>query len=57
MIEAGPQKTTIPVEESFAAWRKDPKYVEAFTTLEDEFARAAATAMRLRISFEPTPAR
>lgn len=32
----------IPVEKSFAAWRKDPKYVEAYNTLEDEF---AATAM------------
>src|SRR3954462_7462309 len=28
---------TIPVEESFAVWRKDPKYVEAYDTLEDEF--------------------
>ena len=94
----------IPVEESFAEWRKDPKYVEAYDALEDEFALAAAlieararagltqqqladrmhttqaviarlesgrvkpstrtlerlataTGMRLRISFEPTPAR
>src|SRR3954454_9878197 len=33
---------TIPVEESFAVWRKDPKYVEAYDTLEDEFSLAAA---------------
>ena len=97
-------KKMIPVEESFAAWRKDPKYVEAYNALEDEFSLvaamiqarasagltqeqlaermhttqaviarlesgrvkpstrtlerlAAATGMRLRISFEPTPAR
>jgi hypothetical protein len=31
----------IPVEESFAAWRKDPKYIEAYDTLDEEFARAA----------------
>jgi hypothetical protein len=42
MIEARPQKTMIPVEESFAAWRQDPKYVEAFTALEDEFWLATA---------------
>jgi ribosome-binding protein aMBF1 (putative translation factor) len=94
----------IPVEESFAEWRKDPKYVEAYDALEDEFALAAAlieararagltqqqladrmhttqaviarlesgrvkpstrtlerlaaaTGMRLRISFEPMPAK
>ncbi|HEV8031339.1 MAG TPA: helix-turn-helix transcriptional regulator [Stellaceae bacterium] len=94
----------IPVEESFAEWRKDPKYVEAYDALEDEFSLAAAlieararagltqqqladrmhttqaviarlesgrvkpstrtlerlaaaTGMRLRISFEPTPAK
>ena len=33
---------TIPVEESFAAWRKDPRYVEAFDALENEFSLAAA---------------
>jgi len=95
---------TIPVEESFAEWRKDPKYVEAYEVLEDEFSLAAAlieararagltqqqladrmhttqaviarlesgrvkpstrtlerlaaaTGMRLRISFEPMPAK
>jgi hypothetical protein len=32
----------IPVEESFAAWSKDPKYVEAYAALEDEFSAAAA---------------
>ena len=93
----------IPVEEAFAAWRKDPKYAAAYNALEDEFSLAAvmiearahagltqeqlaermhttqaviarlesgrvkpstrtlerlaaATGMRLRISFEPAPA-
>ncbi len=32
----------IPVEESFAEWRKDPNYVEAYDALEDEFPLAAA---------------
>jgi len=31
----------IPVEESFAEWREDPKYVEVYDALEDEFALAA----------------
>jgi hypothetical protein len=35
-------KKMIPVEESFAAWRKDPKYVEAYNALEDEFSLAKA---------------
>jgi ribosome-binding protein aMBF1 (putative translation factor) len=35
-------KKMIPVEESFAEWRKDPKYVEAYNALEDEFSLAAA---------------
>ena len=94
----------IPVEESFAEWRKDPNYVEVYDALEDEFSLAAAliearahagltqqqlahrmhttqaviarlesgrakpstrtlerlaaaTGMRLRISFEPMPAK
>jgi ribosome-binding protein aMBF1 (putative translation factor) len=93
----------IPVEESFAAWRKHPEYQQAYDALEDEFTLAAAmiearahagltqgqlaermhttqaviarlesgrvkpstrtlerlaaaTGMRLRISFEPAPA-
>jgi ribosome-binding protein aMBF1 (putative translation factor) len=93
----------IPVEESFAEWRKDPEYVKAYDALEGEFSLAAvviearahagltqeqlavrmhttqaviarlesgrvkpstrtlerlaaATGMRLRISFEPAPA-
>jgi transcriptional regulator with XRE-family HTH domain len=92
----------IPVEESFAEWRKDPEYVRAYDALEEEFSLAAemikaracagltqeelasrmhttqaviarlesgrvkpstrtlerlaaATGMRLRISFEPAP--
>ena len=32
----------IPVDESFAAWREDPKYVAAYDGLEDEFTSAAA---------------
>lgn len=32
----------IPVEESFAEWRKDPAYREAHATLEEEFALARA---------------
>ncbi len=93
----------IPVEESFAEWRKDPNYVAEYDALKDEFSLAAAlieararagltqqqladrmhttqaviarlesgrvkpstrtlerlaaaTGMRLRISFEPIPA-
>jgi hypothetical protein len=42
MINARAQKEIIPVEESFAAWRKDPAYVAAYDALEDEFARAMA---------------
>jgi ribosome-binding protein aMBF1 (putative translation factor) len=33
-------RTCIPVEESFARWRKDPEYMKAYDALEDEFARA-----------------
>src|SRR5205809_5632516 len=94
----------IPVEESFAAWRKDPEYDKAYNAFEEEFTLAAAlieararagltqqqlaermhtteaviahlesgrvkpstrtlerfaaaTGMRLRISFEPMPAK
>jgi ribosome-binding protein aMBF1 (putative translation factor) len=32
----------IPVEESFARWRKDPEYVKAYSALEDEFRLARA---------------
>jgi transcriptional regulator with XRE-family HTH domain len=32
----------IPVEESFAAWRKDSKYVEVYNALKGEFSLAAA---------------
>jgi ribosome-binding protein aMBF1 (putative translation factor) len=32
----------IPVEVSFAAWRKDPEHEKAYDALEDEFALAAA---------------
>ena len=36
------KKKSIPVETSFAAWRRDPAYVAAYDALEDEFALAAA---------------
>jgi ribosome-binding protein aMBF1 (putative translation factor) len=32
----------IPVEKSFAEWRKDPKYIDAYDALADEFVLAAA---------------
>ena len=35
-------KKMIPVEESFAAWRKDPEYVKAYNALEEEFSLAAS---------------
>jgi hypothetical protein len=38
----------IPVEECFVAWRKDPKYVEAYNALEDEFSLAEAMIHRIR---------
>jgi len=35
-------RQSIPVEEAFEAWRKDPNFVAAHEALEDEFAVAAA---------------
>jgi len=35
------KRTMIPVEESFAVWRKDREYVKAYDSLEEEFALAA----------------
>ena len=32
----------IPVEESFAQWKKDPEYLAAYDALEGEFALASA---------------
>jgi len=32
----------LPVEDSFARWRKDPEYVAAYDALEEEFALAEA---------------
>jgi hypothetical protein len=40
MNEAGARETMIPVEESFAAWRKDRNYVKAYNALEEEFSLA-----------------
>jgi len=39
----------IPVEESFAKWRKDPGYVRVYAALEDEFA-LAEVIIRVRAS-------
>jgi ribosome-binding protein aMBF1 (putative translation factor) len=36
------KRKSIPVEQSFAEWRRDPAYVKAYDALEDEFAFAAA---------------
>ncbi len=33
---------TIPAEQVFAEWRKDPEYVKAYDALEEEFALAGA---------------
>jgi ribosome-binding protein aMBF1 (putative translation factor) len=33
---------TIPAEETFARWRRDPEYVAAYDALEEEFAIATA---------------
>ena len=32
----------IPVEEAFARWHENPKFVEAYDALEEEFALASA---------------
>ena len=34
-------RTFIPVEESFARWRKDPEYMKEYDALEEEFALAS----------------
>jgi ribosome-binding protein aMBF1 (putative translation factor) len=36
------KKKFIPVEKSFAKWRRDPEYAKAYNALDDEFALAAA---------------
>jgi ribosome-binding protein aMBF1 (putative translation factor) len=35
-------RKSIPVEEAFAEWRKDPDYVRAYDALEEEFTLADA---------------
>jgi DNA-binding XRE family transcriptional regulator len=35
-------RKTIPVDDVFKKWRKDPAYVAAYDSLEEEFALAAA---------------
>ena len=36
------KRKSIPVEQSFAEWQRDPAYVKAYDALEEEFAFAAA---------------
>jgi hypothetical protein len=36
------QRKSIPVEQSFAEWRRDSSYINEYEALEKEFARAAA---------------
>jgi hypothetical protein len=36
----------IPVGESFAIWRKDPKYMAVYNALEDEFLLAETMSQR-----------
>jgi ribosome-binding protein aMBF1 (putative translation factor) len=36
------KRKLIPVERSFAAWRRDPAYLKEYAALEEEFALAAA---------------
>jgi hypothetical protein len=42
----------IPIEDSFAAWRKDPEYVKAYDALEDEFTLAVAMITSLNSAVE-----
>ncbi len=37
------KRTNIPVEESFATWRKNPAYTAAYEALGEEFAEADET--------------
>ena len=36
------RRKLIPVEESFAKWRKNPDYLREYNSLEEEFALVAA---------------
>ena|SRR5688500_6002640 len=36
------KQKSIPVEQSFAEWRRDPAYMKAYRALEEEFAFATA---------------
>jgi hypothetical protein len=49
-MEKHMRKAMIPVEEAFAAWRRDQKYVAAYLALENEFASATAKIGRSEIS-------
>ena len=50
MIETHMRKAMIPVEELFAAWRRDLKYVAAYDALDNEFTSATAKIERSEIS-------
>jgi DNA-binding XRE family transcriptional regulator len=41
-VEAAMSRKFIPVEEALREWRKDPEYVAAYESLENEFALASA---------------
>ena len=44
----------IPADESFARWKKDPRFVAAYNALEAEFALAASLIKaRSEADFEP----
>lgn len=43
----------IPVEESFRTWEKDPKFMAAYSALEEEFALASAM-IQARIAADMT---
>jgi hypothetical protein len=42
MIEVRAEERMLAGEESFAAWQENPKYIEAYNSLEDEFSIVAA---------------
>jgi hypothetical protein len=44
-------RTMIPVEESFAAWRKDPEYVKAYNDTSKAILRDHMTALNVGEKF------
>jgi hypothetical protein len=57
IMETHMRKAMIPVEESFAAWRRDPKYVAAYDALENELTSATAKIRTGGNCHKPPPAR